>query len=319
MLDKLRGMAVFVRVVEAGSFRRAAERLELSASVVSHHIAQLEHELGVQLLYRSTRHFALTDQGTCFYEACHNMVHAAEDALHSLNGEQVAGRLWVVVPTPFSVGPFLQDVTEFCKLYPDVELRLEFDDGPRNLIQEGIDVAIRIGEQKSSSLVCRRLFFSQPKHYAAPTYLARYGEIATLNDLRAARHVVLIGTQARTLKGPAGQSELLEIQQHICVNSVIALYQLTLAGLGVAELPPLIGFADLAAGRLVEILPDWQCEEMSAYAVFPSRAKLNSLSRKFVDFLHERMTIMQAKCSPPSVNMESDWHDSFLKFSPPPP
>jgi DNA-binding transcriptional LysR family regulator len=318
MIDKLRGMAVFVRVVEAGSFRRAAERLKLSASVVSHHIAQLEHELGVQLLYRSTRHFALTDQGARFYEACHNMVHAAEDALNSLNGEQVSGRLWVVAPTPFSVGPFLQDVTEFCKLYPEVELRLEFDDSPRNLIQEGIDVAIRIGEQKSSSLVCRRLFFSQPKHYAAPTYLARYGEIATLDDLRTAQRVVFIGTQTRTLKGPAGQSELLEIQQHICVNSVIALHQLTLAGLGVAEMPPQIVFADIVAGRLVEVLPDWQCEEMSAYLVFPARAKPNSLSRKFMDFLHERIAIMQAKISLPPVNMDGGLRDSFLKLSSPP-
>ena len=180
MLDKLRSMAVFARVAEYGSFRRAAQRVGLSPSVVSHHLSQLEKELGVQLLYRSTRHVALTEQGLRFYENCKAMLQAAEGALDSLHEDQLGGRLWLVAPLAFSAGPFIDDVAEFCELYPRAELRLEFDDGPRNLIQEGIDLAIRFGPQESSPLVCRRLFEHQQRFYASPTYLHKFGAIETI-------------------------------------------------------------------------------------------------------------------------------------------
>ncbi len=297
MIDKLRSMAVFVRVVEAGSFRRAAERLDLSASVISHHISQLENEVGANLLYRSTRHFALTAQGERFYEACRNMVYAAEEALDSLSSAQVSGRLWLVAPTPFSVGPFLQDVSAFCKQYPEIELKLEFDDNPRNLIQEGIDLAIRFGEQNSSSLVCRRLFSAQPMHCAAPSYLERYGQIRNLKDFGSAQFISLTDSAMRTLRGPKGEVEQIELKKYISVNSIIGLHQLTLAGLGISELPSVLVMNDINSGRLVEVLSGWKSEELTYYAIFPAKTKHNSLSRLFVDFFDERMRLMKAQMS----------------------
>lgn len=294
MLDKLRSMAVFVRVVEAGSFRLAAERLELSASVVSHHITQLESELGVRLLYRSTRHVALTDQGAQFYEDCRTMVEAAEGALSGLRGDEMRGRLWVVAPTPLSVGPFVSDVAEFCRRYPEVEFRIEFDDSPRNLIQEGIDVAIRFGEQKSSSLVARPLLSGKPQHYVSPAYIAAHGTIETLDQLRRA-HWITLGNVEQDIQvtGPDGQVEVIEMRRRVSVNSVVALHELTLAGIGVAQLPPMMVQAHITAGQLVEVLPDWQCEDNLCYAVFPSRAMPNALSRRFVDFIYANMFAMK--------------------------
>lgn len=292
MIDKLRSMAIFARVAESGSFRRAAERLGLSASVVSHHLTQLEKELGVQLLYRSTRHVALTDPGLRFLEACRSMVESAENALAGLHENEPGGRLWVVAPAPFSVGPFVGDVADFCNRYPRVEMRLEFDDRPRNLIQEGIDVAIWTGPLENSSLICRTLFSSSPVVCATPACLARSGPIKTIDDLQKADWVEIPNQTDTTLYHPDGRQVRFTPRRRASVNSVIALYQLALSGIGVAKLPQMLVDADLAAGRLVQVLPDWKMESMSCYALYPSRAMPNSLARCFVDFVSERMQTM---------------------------
>jgi DNA-binding transcriptional LysR family regulator len=290
MLNKLRSMAVFVRVVEVGSFRQAAKRLNLSASVVSHHVTQLETELGVCLLYRSTRHVALTDQGSLFYETCRVMVDAAENALNNLHGDVMKGRLWVIAPTLLSIGPFVSDVADFCKLHPEVDIRLEFDDSPRNLIQEGIDVAICFGIQKNSSLIVRPLLFSKPRHYAAPDYLESNGPIQSLDDLRNARWVTISSScQESQLTGPDGELESVEIRRRISVNSAAALFKLTIAGLGVAELPPVMVQKHVAAGELFEVLPEWKCADISCCAVLPAPAMPRALSCSFVDFIHARI------------------------------
>ncbi len=292
MLNKLRSMAVFVRVVEAGSFRGAAERLGLSASVVSHHISQLEQELGVQLLYRSTRHVTLTDQGSRFFESCKGMVQAAEDALQQLNGEQMAGVLRVVVPSPLAFGPFLDDVAEFCKTYPGVDLRLEFDDSPRNIMREGIDVAIRIGNQPDSSLICRPLRTSARGLFAAPEYLKKHGAIKTLDDLQQAQWITMAETEFPELIGPKKQSVTIRPHCRVTVNNIVALHHLGLAGLGVITMGDIMVFPDVTAGKLIRVLPEWKCTEISAQAVFPARARPNSLARHFIDYLQERMQKM---------------------------
>lgn len=294
MIDNLRSMAVFAHVAESGSFRRAAERLGLSASVVSHHITQLEKELGVRLLYRSTRHVALTDQGNRFFEACRKMVGTAEAALSELYDEQINGRLWVVAPAMFSVGPFVDDVAEFSELYPNVEIRLEFDDTPRNLIKEGIDVAIRAGTLQNSSLVCRTLFSRSPGLFAASSYLARFGKIETIEDLQSAPWIEVPNLSKLILYHPDGRKIEITPKRRISVNNVIALHQLVLAGIGVAQLPPMLMTVSQQAGRLVQLLPEWQLEDISCYALYPARAMPNALARRFVDFIVEKMQMFNA-------------------------
>jgi len=289
MIEKLRSMAVFVRVVETGSFRQAARRLEISAAAVSMHVSQLEAELGVRLLYRSTRHLALTDPGTAFFEYCRGMVENAENALRSVSTEEAGGRLQVVAPTEFAVGPFLRDVAEFCRLHPQVDLRLEFDDQPRNLVRDGIDIALCIGEQRSSSLVARRLAANQPRRIAAPAYLERFGPIRDLEDLRRAQWVVLGDLQSINLRGPQGQTEEVRLNRHISVNNIVALYELTLCGMGVGELPQMLPAADLASGRIVEVLPQWQRDSIACYALFPARVMPKALARAFMDFIETRI------------------------------
>jgi DNA-binding transcriptional LysR family regulator len=292
MIDKLRSMAVFSRVAEAGSFRRAAERLGLSASVVSHHVTQLETELGVQLLYRSTRHVALTSQGQRFYESCRSMLEAAESALGGLHEDQPSGRLWVLAPAPFSSGPFVADVAEFCALYPRVELRLEFDDVERNLIQEGIDVAITMGPPENTSLVCRTLFTGHPGIFAAPAYLAQSGAIETIEDLQNAHWVGMLSRAEMKLRHEDGRDAGFVPKRRVSVNNVIALHQLVQAGVGVAQLPAVLVAPDVASGRLVRLLPQWQAAPVHCCAVYPARTMPNSLARRFVDFIFGKMQSM---------------------------
>lgn len=294
MIDNLRSMAVFAHVAESGSFRRAAERLGLSASVVSHHVTQLEKELGVRLLYRSTRHVALTDQGSRFFEACRTMVGAAEAALSELHDEQVNGRLWIVAPAMFSVGPFVDDVAEFSHLHPNVEIRLEFDDALRHLIKEGIDVALHVGALEDSSLICRKLFSRSPGLFASPSGLARFGKIETIDDLQCAPWIEVPNLSKVTLYHPDGRKVDIAPKRRVGVNNVIALHQLVLAGIGVAQLPPLLAAASHQAGRLVQLLTEWQLEDVSCYALYPSRAMPNSLARRFVDFIVRRMQTFDA-------------------------
>ncbi len=217
------------------------------------------------------------------------MVGAAEAALAELHDEQVSGRLWVLAPAPFSVGPFVRDVADFCKLYPKVEVRLEFDDGPRNLIKEGIDVALRTGALENSSLICRTLFARSPGLFASPDYLHRYGKIETIEELQAAHWLEVPNLADLTIYRPDGHKVQITPKRRVSVNNVIALHQLVLAGIGVAQLPPMVANTDVEAGKLVRILPNWQLEKLSCYALYPARAMPNSLARRFVDFVIEKM------------------------------
>lgn len=295
MINKLRSMAVFARVAESGSFRRAAERLGISASVVSHHVTQLEGELGVQLLYRSTRHVALTDAGRHFFVSCRAMLESAEEALAGLNLQEPAGRLWVVAPAGLSIGPFIQDVAEFCRRHPRVDLRLEFDDTPRNLIQEGIDLALCFGEQSSSSLVGRTLFHATPALFASPKYLDEHGAILTLEQLQNASWIRLGMADEIELRSPEGQWVRFRPRTRILVNNIMVLHELARSGLGLLEASDLTISDDIAAGRLVRVLPDWTSRPTPFYAVFPARAGVRALSRLFIDFICARLEALEMR------------------------
>jgi len=291
MIDKLRSMAVFTKVAELGSFRRAAERLSLSASVVSHHVTQLEAQLGVQLLFRSTRHVVLTHEGKRFYESCCAMLQAAEEALEGLRGchEELSGKLVIVVPAPFSSGPFLRDITSFCQLYPKVQIQLEFDDTPRNLVQDGIDVSIRFEPEPSALMTCREMFRHRPGLYAAPAYLEGFGAIRTLEDLERAAWICHQRTMPIVLRKAEGQTARIEPVPRLWVNSIAALHEVVLGGLGVTQLPGMLASVDVEKGLLVPVLPDWRCESGGCYLVYSAKAKPHSLTMRFVEFLSERI------------------------------
>lgn len=176
MLDHLRPLAVFAKVVELGSFRAAAKALGLSHSVVSHHVSQLEQMLGSTLLYRTTRRLSLTQQGERLFASAAAMLQAAESGLDEIAGgsRQPIGLLRVTVPAVLAAAHLVDDVAAFAELYPRVQLALNFSDTRRDLVSEGIDIAIRMGRLEDSSLKSRKLAVIPDALFASPSYVARH-------------------------------------------------------------------------------------------------------------------------------------------------
>jgi len=295
MLDKLRSMAVFAKVVELGSFRRAAEALDLSASVVSHHVAMLEKQLDVTLLYRSTRHLSPTVDGTNLYEACRAMVQSAEAGLNALSSETkvLSGRLWMVVPGPFSSGRFLGDVAAFSEMYPQLQIRIDFDDRPRNMAQEGVDLAIRFGEQPDSSLVSRKLFDAPRRIFAAPAYLARHGTPKHPSELAQHEWVSIGSEQVLDMTSGSEKCSGIAFRSRVIVSNVEAVRHLARDGLGLIVVPAFLVQEELLDGRLSEVLPEWASASAGCYALYPTRVGPHAASRRFVDFLLERIAVIR--------------------------
>lgn len=173
MIDELRALAIFAKVVETGSFRSAANALKLSPSVVGHHVSRLEKRLGVALLYRSTRRLSLTHEGEKLFTSTKAMLSAAEKGLDSVayHASEPTGKLNLTVPAMLTRSPLVSDIAAFAKEFPKVALSINFSDIQQDLIREGIDLAIRIGDLKDSALKSKRLFTMKRKLVVAPALM----------------------------------------------------------------------------------------------------------------------------------------------------
>ncbi|MFY8106560.1 MAG: LysR family transcriptional regulator [Elstera sp.] len=294
MIDQLRALAVFAKTVEAGSFRAAAGLLGLSPSVVSHHIAQLEARYGVALLYRSTRKLSLTPDGQRLLASAQAMLLAAEAGLDGLAGQaqDPAGSLRVTLPAVLAMSHWTDDIAAFVRHYPKVALSLNFSDMQRNLIGDGIDVALRLGWLRDSSLKARKLENAPRNLYATPAYIARHPLPQAPVDLIGWDWIYLSGiAPIAALTGPEGETQRLEFSPRLTVDDAIAMYRFARAGLGITIGPRFLAEEDVRAGRIVEVLPAWRVEPLGLYAVWPPNARRESLTGRFVDFLAARAAL----------------------------
>jgi len=288
-------MSLFVRAVQDGSFSAAARSLDLSPSAVSKQIGRLEDHLGVRLLNRTTRRLSLTEEGRAFYERCARIVAEIEEAEEWALARRgtARGKLRVASTVAFAKHQLMPLLPEFMNRYPEVDVALEVTDRPVDLVEEGVDVAIRFTEQLSDpSLVARRLAVNRRLICAAPAYLEAHGVPHTPQDL--ARHNCLTlytisSFNDWTFEGPDG-TEVLHVNGTLESNSADALYHATLAGLGIARLSTYLIGPDLKAGRLVAVLPDYVHQDASILAVYPHRRNLSPRVRAFIDFLVEKFT-----------------------------
>ena len=294
MLERLRSLAVFAEVVESGSFRAAARALGLSPSVVSHHLARLEAQLGVTLLYRSTRRMSLTPSGRRLYASCREMVAAARRGLDEVTADSAtpSGELRITAPAMLAGTPFVGDVADFAAAFPKVRLSLCFDDRPRNLIEEGFDLAIRIGWLEDSSLKARKLLDMKVQVCASPGYLADRRRPEAPEDLASLDWVGLgMLPGYLDLTGPGGETRRIDCPARISVDSATAAKGLALEGMGLVPLLEVETREELADGRLVRVLPYWQPASPGVYAVWPGANGGNRLARRFVDFLAEQALV----------------------------
>lgn len=292
MLQHLKPLALLAKTVETGSFRGAAQLFGLSPSVVSQQIADLEQHLGCRLLHRSTRRLALTDEGRVLCQAAQTMLSAAELGLDELAGRAIspAGVLRVAAPALLMATDFPQVIGDFARNFPKVRLELGFSEERVDLLRDGWDVALRIGWLEDSSLRQRRLGAMARVLVATPAYLAARSAPVAAVDLADWDWLHLAPVAPRALLRRA-EEPLVQIDfvPRLSVNSAIALHGMALAGLGLAMVPEVLARSDLAAGRLVEILPAWRLETAGVFAIWPAGAGRPALSLRFIDFLQPRI------------------------------
>lgn len=294
-MDKLSGMLAFVKTAELGSFVAAGRALEISASAVGKGVARLEQEVGVRLLQRSTRRIQLTAEGRLFHERCRRVLDDLDDAqaMLSLSRETPRGKLRVSAPI---VGYhfLIPLVPEFLALYPEVELDITFSDRAIDLIDEGIDVAIRSGDLRDSRLVSRPLQTFRLLLCAAPSYLERHGTPTELRDL--AQHACVRfrhPDSGKLLDWPwredlAGDEP--RLRTVLACNNIEAVLGATLRGIGIACMPDFLVRDALAEGRLVSVLEPHLGPARQFRALWPSSRHLSPKVRVWVDYLGAQLS-----------------------------
>jgi DNA-binding transcriptional LysR family regulator len=284
MFDELRAFAIFAKTIEAGSFRGCAKALGLSPSVVSHHIAQLEHKLGLTLLYRSTRKMSLTAEGEQLYEASKKMLEAIELGLDSIlpAAEKPSGTLKVSMPSILVRSGLMEKIAKFCCELPNVKLHLTFTDKIVDLIEERFDIGIRIGTLKDSGLMAKKLFSFGRKLVCSPLFFEKQTKVKKPEDLSTWRWIgIEMLPLSRRFRNSIGKSVIVNYQAKLMCDSVDAAYQLAIAGAGLSSPPDFLVERDIKEGKLVEVLPEWQMEPLSVYAIWPQNLLKNNLASRF--------------------------------------
>jgi DNA-binding transcriptional LysR family regulator len=293
MLDRVTGMQVFVRVAALGSFSAAARVLNLSQTMVTKHVAALEERLGVKLLHRSTRKLVLTEGGRTYLAACERILAEIDEAETSASLDRIEprGTLRLNVPLTFGFRQVAPALSEFSRIYPAVSFDLGLADRYVDLMEEGWDMAIRIGRLKDSSLVARRLAACRTIVCASPAYLKERGVPQDLDDL--AQHNCLgytlpsaIGAD-RWAFGSDGDI-VVPIRGNLRANNGDALLAAALAGQGLIYQPTFIVSDSLREGSLVPVLTGYPTYEPAIHAVLPSGRQAPAKVRAFVAFLAER-------------------------------
>ncbi len=286
-MDKLTTMAAFLAVIDKGSFTAAGEHLGLSRAVVSKYVMQLEADLGARLLYRTTRTHSLTDIGREYVPRCRAIladVADADDCANEASGA-VRGRLRINAPLSFGTRQMGSMMAQFCRAYPLVRIDLELNDRFVDVVDEGFDVALRIGRLSDSSLIARKIVDMPMVTCAAPNYLDAMGRPDHPDALK--HHACLLyGQGSRHVPWQftkQGEDMDVRVSGPLASNNGDVLADAARAGLGIVQSPYFIVADDLQAGHLEAILPDWQQSDLSLSAVFPSKRFLSARVRVFID------------------------------------
>jgi len=285
----LNEMAIFVHVVEAGSFTGAARHLGLPKSTVSRKITQLEERLGVRLIQRTTRSLRLTDTGNAYYNQCARILGEIEEANIAVTRMQSTptGTLRITAPVLFGSTVLSGLIADYCDQHPQVTVDMVLSDQKLDLVQDGIDVAFRVGTLEDSSLIGRHLGDVRSILCASPDYIKARKEPQHPDTLGEHNLMTLSQWPSWHLGGPSGQTHNHPVQARIQVNDFASLYTLALSGAGIAPLPSLIAAPAIRAGSLVHVLPEWPFEASPIHALYPSNRHLSAKVRSFVEFVIE--------------------------------
>ncbi|WDY53160.1 LysR substrate-binding domain-containing protein [Vibrio fluvialis] len=284
------GVSEFVAVAETGSFTQAAKRLVTSVANVSRRIALLEERLGVKLLLRTTRKVSLTEAGQVYYQQCRALLEGLEQAELTVTQMQQTprGKLKVTAPVTYGeqkIAPLLND---FLLQHPKLELELVLTNQKLDLIEQGVDVAVRLGQLDDSSFIARRLSNRHLYVCATPEYLAQCGTPHTLSELT--KHSCLVGTYDHWRFKENQQSRSIRVKGRLSCSSGVVLLDAVLKGMGLAQLPDYYVEEYLLSGRLVEVLPSYRDDREGVWALYPQNRHLSPKVRLLVDYLAQHLS-----------------------------
>jgi len=298
-MDLLTSMATFVRVVETGSLAAAAKELRLSATMVGKHLSALEDRLGARLLNRTTRRQSLTEVGIVYLERCRQLLAAVTDADASVQTLRQAprGTLRIASPITFGVQRLAPALADFLHKYREITAELTLNDRMPDLVSEGYDVAIRIGPLRDSKLIAYPLQPYRMLICAAPDYLARYGTPTKPEELGHHNCLGLTLFDRRSqwrLIGPKGEHRV-QVKGNLIANHGPALRTAALAGMGIVMQPESLLADDVAAGRLISLLPNFAPPSRPMNLVYQTERRIAPKLRCFIDFIAERFGKTRSK------------------------
>ncbi|EIX9092146.1 LysR family transcriptional regulator [Klebsiella pneumoniae] len=296
-MDRFDAMRAFARVVEAGSFTKAAQTLHMSKTTVTQLIQQLESRLRVRLLHRTTRKLGVTPDGAVYYERVIRLLADMEDAENSLSSAAMTprGRLRVDVPSPLARLILVPALPAFHARYPDIQIDMGVSDRGVDLIGDKVDCVLRGGQITDQSLIARHVGDLQIGVYVAPSYVERLGAPAHPRELQNTDHCIVGFLSSRTSKiDPlvlCSENERIEITGNyvLAVDDGNAYLEAGLVGLGVIALPNYMAAAHQAVGALIPLFTQWRISPMPLYLAFPPNRHVNAKLRVFIDWIVEVM------------------------------
>ena len=291
-MGQLEDMAMFVRIVEAGSITKAAEQLNIAKSAVSRRLKELETRLGSQLISRTTRQSNLTQAGEQYYQKVHHILSEVDALNEETSGTptRIEGTLKMTAPLSFGLMHLNDVIDEYANQHPELKFELDFSDRHTDLIEEGFELAIRIRELQDSSYQAKRLALIRYALCASPEYLERMGTPKTFDDLSEHEFLQygMSKSSAIELIDEQGKKHQVAVNGKIKANNGDFLREMAVKGHGIAFLPTFITYQALISGELVPILQQYQLPTLNAYAVYPKNRFLSQRCRYLIDFIAER-------------------------------
>ena len=290
LIENISDLMVFTQAVKAGSLSAAGRELGLSLAVASKRLQRLEEQLGVRLLNRSTRQLSLTEQGAEYFECCVRILAELEEGeeLVTRGSKEPKGNLKVTVPSAFGRLHVAPLVAEFLARYPSIKLTLHLSDSLVDIIDQGYDLAVRIGDLRDSSLVAKSIGLDRRVVVATPSYLARFGAPRSPLELTGHNALLFAGKDHWDFTGPSGEKVSVKVSGNLETNNCDALREAIFADLGLALRPLWDVWKDLRDGRLVRLLPEYIPPTYPINAVYPSRRLMPKKTRIFIEHMLQR-------------------------------
>lgn len=289
-MDRFTSMQIFIAAVDEGSFAAAARRFKLSAAMAGKHVSAIESDLNVRLLQRSTRRLSLTDAGERYYERCKVILEVLEDANREASDVQKTpkGLLRVAAPVAFGAMHLGRIVSRYLEQFPEVSLDVVLEDKYADLLENRIDVAIRVGRLEDPTLVTRRLAPCRMVLCASPEYLKKHGTPETPDHLSRAPRLAFsqaVSAGDWTIYDAQGRAHSIEGPCRMTANNIQLLLESVLAGTGIAYGPNFVFGEHIKQGKLIKLLPAYRTTELTIQAVYPSAIRIPFKVRIFVDFI----------------------------------